>query len=368
MNLWIDPATGRTDRTTGHSRNCLSLRNGILDIDWLLAGRDDALVPHTPAWFSTIWCDYPFDPDADCPRWKAVLSQNLEADQERIALLQEWAGYCLTPSTDEQKFLILEGDGANGKSVYCAGLEAILGHRNVSHISLDQFGQQFALESTLNKLANIAGDTGDLDKVAEGNIKAFTSGNPMTIDRKYIRSLEVLPTARLVLATNTRPRFADRTEGIWRRMLLVPFRRRVPDSERVKGMDKASWWLRVAGEVPGMLNWAIAGLVRLRAQGGFTEASVCREAVEDYRIEVNPAREFLREFCEPVAVGSVTAMDLYKAYTEWVRKTGHKPLGERTFAKEVVREFPKVTRERLRVGSTQGYHYISLAYNAPDKF
>ena len=66
----------------------------------------------------------PFDPDADCLRWSAFLERNLEGDQERIALLQEWYGLCLTRDTNRQKFLVMEGEGANGKSVACAALSS----------------------------------------------------------------------------------------------------------------------------------------------------------------------------------------------------------------------------------------------------
>ena len=119
------------------NQDFIALQNGILDLEGLLTRKEHHLLPHTPAWFSTICLPYNFDPIADCPRWKNTLVHNLEGDQERMALLQEWAGYLLLPDTSQQKFLVLEGEGANGKSVYMAGLEAMLGTENVSHV---QFG------------------------------------------------------------------------------------------------------------------------------------------------------------------------------------------------------------------------------------
>ena len=107
-------------------RNLIALENGLLDLDAFFAGKTDVLLPHTPCWFSPSSLPYPFDPDADCPRWLAFLNRNLEADVERIALLQEWFGLCVVFDTTRQKFLVLEGEGANGKSVVCAALEAML--------------------------------------------------------------------------------------------------------------------------------------------------------------------------------------------------------------------------------------------------
>src|SRR5262249_25697470 len=95
----------------------IAMSNGLLDVDALFAGKPDVLLPHTPRWFSMNCLPYPFKADAGCPHWRAFLAHNLEGDDERIALLQEWFGYCLMTDTSLQKFLMLVGEGANGKSV-----------------------------------------------------------------------------------------------------------------------------------------------------------------------------------------------------------------------------------------------------------
>jgi P4 family phage/plasmid primase-like protien len=314
-------------------RNYLALANGLLDLDACLAGRPmaEVLRPASPRWFSPVYLPYAFDPAARCPRWEKFLQRNLEGDDERIRLLQEWLGYCLLIDTDLQRFLLLEGEGRNGKSVYCAGIAAVLGLRNVSHVPLEAFNQRFALTQTLGKLANIASEVGELDRPAEGILKSFTSGDRMMFDRKCISPVEAMPTARLVLATNNRPRFGDRSDGLWRRMLFVPFRVTIPESERIQGMDKPSWW-QASGELPGMLNWALAGLHLLRVAGRFTEPTICREAVEQYKLESNPARLFLRETCRVQPDALVPKDKLYQAYQRWCRANGCQPLAFTSFS------------------------------------
>lgn len=344
---------------TDHSRNCIAVTNGIVDLDWLLAGRDDFLTPHTPAWFSSVRLPYAFDADADCPRWKETLQRNLEGDTDRIALLQEWAGYLLTPDTSHQTFLVLEGEGANGKSVYLAGVTAMLGHASVSNVSLEAFGQRFQLTATLRKLANIAADCGELDKVSEDHLKRFTSGDRMSFDRKGLPAIDATPTARMMMACNTRPRFCDRTDGIWRRMLLVPFRIKIPNEDRIRGMDKYEWW-EASGELPGIFNWAVAGLHRLRQQGSFTAPRICQDALDDYRLESNPAKEFLLESCEENSLGETSTVLLYDAYKKWCGENGYRPLGERQFGKEVRRAFPRSERRNLGSRSGREYKYTRL--------
>ena len=355
---WLE-ARGRNLR---ERRNYVALRNGILDLDAVLAGGGmECLLPHSPDWFSTVCLPYNFNAEADCPKWLAFLQHNLEGDQERINVLQEWAGYCLLPDTGEQKFLMLEGEGANGKSVYLAGLTAMLGHDNCSHVPLELFGERFSKTQTLGKLLNVSSDAGEIDKVCEGFLKAFTSGDTMFFDRKGISGLDVQPTARMVIACNNRPRFTDRSSGIWRRMLLIPWLIQIAsnDPRRIRNMDKPAWW-EASGELPGIFLWALVGLARLRGQTGFTTCKMLTDAIEDYQEESNPARAFIKENCEIDTRDQISCSMIYKIYSEWCVEHGYRPLNERHFGREVMRVHRTVHRTRPRSESGRMYVYENL--------
>ena len=137
---------------------------------------------------------------------------------------------------------------------------------------------------------------GELDKVAEGQLKAFVSGDLMEFEYKFKTPFSAKPTARLILSTNNPPMFSDKTDGVWRRMLLLRCSVQIPESERVAGMDSVEWW-RDAGELPGILNWAIAGLVQLRKQGRFIVPAECQEEVR------TPPRRF--QSCASLPAGTL---------------------------------------------------------------
>jgi P4 family phage/plasmid primase-like protien len=343
-------------------RPYIAMLNGLINLDKLLADadEDECILPHSPAWFSTVRLPYAFDPVAKCPKWNAFLEHNLEMDPERIKILQEWAGYCLTPDTGQQKFLAMEGEGSNGKSVYCAALSAMLGADNCSHVSLERFGERFDRTQTIGKLVNICADVGEIDKVAEGNLKSFTSGDVMFFDRKRINGIECIPTARLVLSFNNRPRFSDRSQGVWRRMLLIPWNVQITERERVPNMDKG-WWWHEQGELPGIFIWALEGLHRLRAQGRFTSSAVGNEALEDYRDEANPARAFLKEHVEP-SDSSVRCSLVYHFYVKWCERTGHRPFSDGIFGREVKRVFENCKKKKVRVGGRLHWNYFGLSF------
>ncbi len=335
------------------SRNYVAMTNGLVDLEQLLSGDiDNCLYPHSPNWFSTFCLDYEFDPSAECPQWMKVLNRNLEGDKERIAILQEWAGYLFSSRNDMQKFLCLEGEGANGKSVFLAVMEAMLGRQNCSYVPLESFGGRFDLSSTTGKQANICADVGQIDSVCEGRLKSFTSGDPMTFDRKGLNPIEDSPTAKLMLAWNNRPRIGDSSSGPWRRMILIPFRVQIQEHEMIRGMDKAKWW-KDSGELPGIFLWAIQGLARLRSKGRFARSDTCAALIEEYKTDSNPVLSFFDTSIEEAPVGNneesniefeETSDDLYGAYRKWCSANGHHPFASNKFFVELRRRYRRVKR------------------------
>jgi P4 family phage/plasmid primase-like protien len=359
LNSLID-SSGR--RSGSQQPQWIAMKNGILDLGALLADEEDELRPHTSDWFSTVCLPYEYSLDAECPQWEAFLKRNLEDDRERIAVLQEWFGYCLIPSTDYQKFLFMEGEGSNGKSVALAVMEAMIGKSNCSHVSLEDFNSEFMLGNLLGRLLNFSNECSEIDNAAEGKLKAMTSGDPMTFNRKNLSPIECTPYARLVLSGNSRPRFSDKTFGLWRRMICMPWRVTIEDDEKIIGMDKTRWWEQ-SGELPGVFNWAVVGLARLLQQRKFSESKVIMDATNSYRLEMNPTKLFLQTNYtagpkDSCWVGCNTIFDQYKG---WATENGYRPVSDGTFGKELKKHFKHSERKRLRFSDgTRQYAYTGI--------
>ena len=360
----IERMTWLPDRSR---RRYVAMQNGLIDLDAVLEDRpeDECILPHSTDWFSTISLPYSFEKNAKCPLWQSFLQRNFDGDQEVIDLLQEWAGYLLTPDTNQQKFLLLEGEGGNGKGVYSAGLIGMLGTDNCGYVSLEAFGDRFSKTSTLGKLLNISADSGDVDKMAEGQLKSFIAGDPMTFDRKGISAIEARPTARLMICCNQRPRFSDRSDGIWRRMMPVYMGVQISEDERVIGMDKSEWW-EEQGELPGIFLWALRGLARLHVQGRFTVPAAVKENMDDYKSEMNPAKMFLDEYIEESTNEEIRSSILYDFYKNWANNFGYRPLSERQFFKEVKRKFKRLERRYAGPRNQRYWVYRGLKFSCDE--
>jgi P4 family phage/plasmid primase-like protien len=334
FNAWA-PSTGRSGDT-------LVVRNGLLDV---ATGK---LSPHTPDFLGLYCLPYDYDPAAACPTWVRFVDRVCGGDADLVKLIRQWFGYCLTTSTDEQKFLVLVGVGANGKSTLVGGLLAVVGEANASHVTLEKFSGTFDLGYTLGKLVNVSDDMSEIDKANEGVLKTYTSGGAMSFNQKNRPILSARPTAKLTFCTNTVPRFGDRSDGLWRRLLLVPLGVVIPEGERVKGLDKPAHWASV-GETAGMLNWALEGLRSLRAEGGFAVPACVRTAVDEHQLESNPTRVFLTEHLEPAPDECIPSRSIYDYYRRWMEENGHKPMAHVSLSKELIRIHKGTKSESKRI-------------------
>lgn len=329
----------------------ISLRNGILDVEAYLQGREDCLRPNSPRLFSTVTLPYEFDMHAKCPRWQKFLNEVLP-DAALQKLLQEWIGYCLTHDTKQQKFLLMVGEGANGKTVVCEITILLLGKENVSSVALEQFGQTHAPVGMLGKLANIVSEIGEITKVSEGQLKSMVSGDLIQLNEKFKPVFSAHQTARLMFATNNLPRFTDRTDGIWRRMILLQFTKTFAENEQDKQLVA-----KLSAELPGIFIWALNGLKSLEKRGYFEEPEASKRLKVDYRRESNPVTIFFEEKCEFSESVKIRCIDLYTAYDEWCSSNGYKPLSDGQFGKELKRQYPKCVRSLLRNDGDRAPYY-----------
>ena len=317
----------------------LVLLNGtlILDSTGVLGSE-----PLTPQWVSRVQIPARLpSSETPCPRWLEFLDSAMDGDPERIALLQEIAGWLMVSDTSLQKFVIFDGDGGTGKSTYLRTITKLLGDDNVSHVPLEKFNDRFSLAPTVGKLANLCGDMGKVTDAVEGPLKMFTGEDRMQFEHKYQDTFYDRPTARLIFATNDRPQFTDRSDGIWRRMVLVPFDHQATDAEKRSGLEAA-----LDVESQGIFCWALYGLQRLRENGQLTEPKAVKAAVAVFKAEANPARTFLADYYEADANGGVLVSDAYDAYRQACVADGQRLLTNVHFGREVHKVFKAIVKKR----------------------
>lgn len=295
-------------------KHLLNLVNGMLDITTF------ELLPHSPDYLSTVQIPLVYDPNAKCERFEQFVDEIMESDLERVKVLQEIIGYLLTAEMTIHKGFFFHGDGSNGKSLLLDIVTMLVGPENVSNLTLQDLENSFSRSNLIGKTANIATENEISAKGFNSQyFKAIVAGDRIQVEKKYQDSISYAPICKLVFAVNNLPYSPDKTHGLYRRMLIIPFNRRFDGKQADKHLKK-----KLQKELAGILNWALVGLKRLREQDyEFTFSAVIGEAVRQYKKEQNPMLDYMMEMLIKGGQNDrVLKAAVIEGYQTWCRRNG----------------------------------------------
>jgi putative DNA primase/helicase len=314
----------------------LGVENGVVDLrtgQLRDATREDLITRQAPV---------RFDPKAKCPRFNKFLRTVMQADQALIGYLQRVSGYSLTGKTGEQCLFFLYGHGANGKSTYLRAMLDLLD---------DDYAVQTPSETLMAKRFNSgSGPSGDLarlhnlrlttaNEVEEGSllseslIKQLTGGDPITARYLYENHFDFIPKVKLFIAGNHKPIIKGDDYGIWRRIHLIPFEVQIPEAQRDPKLPE-----KLRQELPGILNWAIQGC-RAWQKSGLNVPPKIRDAVKQYRDEMDIMAQWLEECCDLDPAYSIKAQEAYRIYKWWAETNGFRPMTNASFGRKLGERF-----------------------------
>jgi putative DNA primase/helicase len=298
------------------------------------------LSPHRREDFITKLAPAPWEPDAPRPVFEAFMARILPKADVR-EFVQRYLGYCLTALTREQVFVVFHGEGRNGKSTLVDVVAKVLG----------DYGTTVPIATLVGDDRRKGGEaTPDLVRLPgarfvrtaepkqgmpfdESLIKALTGGEPILVRRLNQEFIEVYPTFKLVVSCNRKPEIRGDDDGIWRRVLLVPFEVQIPVEEVDKGLADKLWQERA-----GILAWLVEGALAY-LDSGLQPPGEVRSATDEYREESDILGSFVRAALEVtrVAEDKVEAGRLYTVYENWCRLNGHTPWRAETFSRRIAK-------------------------------
>ena len=330
--------------TGADASRILLMKNGYVSVDKIMdtmkAGRPRPKAKDaTPDLFSTWKKDYDYVSTAKCPNFLEFLKE-IQPKKENREALQMMAGLCLVPDCAYEKVFVLCGVAGSGKTTFLKVLKAMLGKNCYCSIPLAKMPDPSNGTLLTEKLANISSDMSI--EAENGHVEAFlkavASGEEIPVeqpDGRGIRMANVM--ARCIFETNELPRFADKSNGIWSHLYPIPF------NQVFRGTAKQNPRLAdelIENELPGILNWALEGLFKLRAQKTFQQGRDSEAALINCRMVCDPAGAFLMENTEVNLDKRIVASNLHFDYTLWAKENGVQAVSETELMKTVLRMYP----------------------------
>ena len=312
---------------------------------------------HNKEHYSTIRIAYPNMENIGVDLWLKTLNEIFENEYKKVAMLQEFFGYCLTRNTEQRKALLLLGESNCGKSTILNILRSMIGKANCSSVPLKYISHPQYTPMLINKLVNIDSDVSARAEEFEAQFKIITSGEPVSCNQKFIETFEFIPYCKLVMAANVFPKITDHSSAFYNRLILIPCNRVFTEKEQDKNLFK-----KLEQELFGIFQWAVLGLERLQKRGMFEELEFVREAVQELEDENNPSNVFFNEHVEIEMGGYIEKSELYDKYKAWGERTKTYVLSKSRFGMAVYKKFHKLTPKETNEPSIGKRVWRNLKY------
>lgn len=320
--------------------NLIGCANGILDI------RTGELLQYSEKYFMQHKIAAEYHANAKCEAIDNLLDKVSCNNKQIRALIEEMIGYTLYRNCRYQKMFLLRGFGKNGKSTLIEAMLQMLGEVNYSALSLNDLQDKFKKPELQDKLANICDDLSNAYIRDTEDFKKIVTGGIMTMERKNQMPFKYRNYAKLIMAANEIPKSADKSEGYYRRFIIIPLDAKISESDAdfdPNINDKIS----TAEAKSYLLLLAVNGLKRLLKRGYFETCDNTEKEIEEYKAENDPIIAFVNEYKITQIDGKITD-DVFADFCDWYKKENNKfsTYTKTTFSRTLARVFSITTTVR----------------------
>lgn len=274
----------------------------------------------------------------DAPEWTQFLSQIFGGDEELIHFVHKAVGYSATGSSREQVMFILYGNGRNGKSLFINTIADILGNYAMTmNVESIMVRRNNGVNSDIARLEGarmvISSEANEGSRLDEGLVKQMTGGDKVVARQLYGKEFEFSPKFKLWMATNHRPLIRGTDDGIWRRIMLIPFKVQIPQNQVDKDLK-----FKLQREAAGILNWIVQGAMMWQTEG-LQPPQVVTDASKEYRDEMDVIQYFISENCTLGEDYEAPAGELFQVYKQWATESSEYVMSKQKFAQEMRKKF-----------------------------
>lgn len=256
--------------------------------------------------------------------WLDTLDVFFCKDQELIDYVQQVVGMASIGKVYQEHMIIAYGGGANGKSTFWNTISHILGSYSgkISAEALTMSCKRNVkpeMAELKGKRLIIASEMEEGTRLNTGVVKQLSSTDEIQAEKKYKDPFKFVPSHTLVLYTNHLPKVGANDEGIWRRLIVIPFNAKITGKSDIKNF--ADYLFEHAG--PAIMSWIIEGAEKAITANFKAELpGVVKEAIKAYREDNDWLGQFITECCEQDPSYKEKSGDVYQAYRAHCMRNG----------------------------------------------
>ena len=278
------------------------------------------LQPHNRSDYLTK-CTYAYYREPDSDLWEQTVAEILPSADVR-KFMQRFMGYCLTASTEEEKFIVACGPGGCGKGTFFETVAKAMGDYSTvipidTLLSSGQYDNGNGPTPELAKLPGkrlvLSSESGKGRKLDEPKVKLLTGGDTISARRLHAEPFEFQPAFKLIFETNFLPAVNDSLDaGIRRRMVTIPFTAKIKNRNNRLKAELASMENLVA-----CLHWLVAGQQEWQKNGLGEIPEDAVELAQRFYADNDIFQQWLDERTE-VSCGDLNVTRAYKDFCDWL--------------------------------------------------
>lgn len=296
----------------------IATKNGVIDI------KEDRLLEHNPnlVLINKINASYKRGVyDENVIRFFKTITE----EEDTYLLLEEIIGYTLLRKNIFNKTFLLVGPGGNGKSAYLNLISAFLGLDNISSLSLSELNSKFRTAMLENKLANIGDDISNENIKDTSVLKKLSTGERLVVEQKGQDPFSFRNYSKLIFSANSYPSFNDSSDGLYDRLLIIPFTKRIRGTKLEDPYLEEK--LNTEEARSTVLNIALRGLKRLLQNQSFTIPEKSDSLLREFKINNDPIKVWLEDLSksgEDIIMKSVD--EIFNNFNDWCEVNYYKGL------------------------------------------
>jgi putative DNA primase/helicase len=175
-------------------------------------------------------------------------------------------------------------------------------------------------------------------------VKEVTSRERISARRLYQEATDFMPTHKLWIRGNHQPTIQDASDGMWRRIVMIPFTRQFVPGEQTPGLERVLF----DSERNGILAWAVRGCLEFQ-KFGLSPPEPIAKALNVYRSESDVLGQWMEECC--VLNGRVTVGEAYTSWRSFNERSGMMGCSQPAFTR-------RMTQRRVDTTKSNGQKFF----------
>ena len=252
-------------------------------------------------------------------------------EQIKLLLLQVIAD-AVNGNYSRRKAILLYGNGSNGKGTFQALIENIVGLQNCANLKINQFGERFALSQLIGKTVVIGDDLGAGIYIDDsGAFNSVITNDAVLIEFKGQQMFSTRLYCTVIQSTNEMPKMRNRSDGTYRRLIIVPFNAKFKD-------DSDNW--KIKDEYiyrDDVREWFLQEALKLKFDK-FIEPDISKDLLEQYKQENDPVADFKANVFDELVKSGMTqfpSKQLYEIFCNYCDQQNYKKWTARKFNKQL---------------------------------